>query len=120
MKNYIKKSSKPTFVQKGLKGYIYPLLNKKLEIYFVDVKTGHDTHIISKKITHIYYTLEGKGNFDINGVKRKIKTGDLIEILPHVEYAYSGKMKLLLIMNPPWFKENEIITKKNPAVEYAP
>ena len=118
MTNYIrKKPNKPTFSQKGLDGYKFPLSNEEVEVGFVDVKKGHDNYIISKKITHIYYILEGKGFFDIEGVRHDVKPGMLIEIPPNVEYAYSGKMKLLLIMNPPWFEGNEIITKKNPSVK---
>ena len=115
---YVKEiPEKPSYSQKGLDGYKFPLANREVEIYFVDVKKGHDTYIISKKITHIYYILEGSGFFDIDGKRIDVKTGMLIEVPPNVEYTYSGKMKLLLIMNPPWFKGNEIITRKNPAVE---
>jgi len=72
--------------------------------------------LISKKITHIYFILEGEGFFDINGEKKEVKKGMLVEVPPNVEYVYSGKMKLLLITNPPWFEGNEEFTKDNPAV----
>ncbi|MFH1978117.1 MAG: hypothetical protein ABIJ92_02225 [Candidatus Aenigmatarchaeota archaeon] len=108
-----KKSEKPTFSQKGLDGYQFLLENKNVEVYFVDVKMGHDNYIISKKITHIYFVIEGEGFFDISGTKFDVKLGDFIEVPPNKEYCYSGKMKLLLIMNPPWFEGNEEITKKN-------
>ena len=85
--------------------------NCNVEVYIVDVTKGHET-IISKVCTHIYYVIEGKGIFEINGKKYNVKSGSLIEAPPHVVYAYSGKMKLLLIMNPPWFKGNEEIVKK--------
>ena len=114
---YLKeKSEKPTFAQNGLKGYQYLLDNKELEIYFVDVTKGHDQFLISKKITHIYFILKGEGFFDINGEKKEVKEGMLIEVPPNIEYVYSGKMKLLLVMNPPWFEGNEEFTKNNPAV----
>ena len=88
-----------------------------MEVYFVDVKQGHDTYFISKKCTHTYYVIEGEGFFDIDGSRHEAKGGMLFEVPPNVEYTYSGKMKLLLIMNPPWFRGNEEITKKNPSVE---
>ncbi len=117
MKKYIKdKPEKPSFSQKGLDGFKFPLSNKEVEIYFVDVTKGHNTYIISKKITHVYYILEGSGFFDIGGIKHNANSGMMIEVPPNIEYTYSGKMKLLLIMNPPWFKGNEVITKKNPSV----
>lgn len=112
-----KKPDKPSFSQKGLDGYTFPLNNENLEVNFVDVKRGHDNYIISKKITHIYYILEGEGFFDIDGEKIQVKPRMMVEVPPNIEYAYSGEMKILLIMNPPWFKENEIITRNNPFVK---
>ena len=109
--------SKPSFSQNGLSGYHFLTKNSNVEIYFVDVKQGHDTYILSKKCTHIYYVIEGEGVFDIDGSKYEVKTGMLVEVPPNVEYTYSGEMKLLLIMNPAWFKGNEEITKKNPSVK---
>ncbi len=117
MTSNIKKiPERPSFSQKGLDGFKFPLSCKDIEIYFVDVKEGHDNYIISKKITHIYYVLEGSGFFEIEGIRHDARQGTLIEVPPNVEYTYSGRMKLLLVMSPPWFKDNEIITKKNPSV----
>ena len=92
------------------------IFDKDFEIYLVDVKEGHDNFIISKKITHVYYILEGEGSFEVDGEKTEVKSGVLVEVPRNVEYAYSGKMKLLLFMSPPWFEGNEDITKKNPNV----
>jgi mannose-6-phosphate isomerase-like protein (cupin superfamily) len=113
--NPIKKfSPKPTYKQKGVAGYKFSLKNKIIEVYFVNVLKGHDNYLISKKITHTYYILQGQGTFDINGKIYKVKTGNLIETEPKVEYTYSGKMKMLLIMTPPFFKGNDIKTRSNP------
>jgi len=109
--------SKPNFSQKGLAGYHFKIKNRDVEVYFVDVTQGHEAYFISKKCTHIYYVIEGEGSFDINGAKHEVKPGMLVEVPPNVEYTYSGKMKLLLVMNPPWFKGNEEITRKNPSVK---
>ena len=117
MSNFIiDKSNEPTFSQEGLKGFQFPLKNKDIETYYVDVTNGHDNFIISKRITHIYYVISGQGYFTINNKKYDVNEGSLIEVPPNIEYTYSGKMKLLLIMNPPWSKGNETITKKNPSV----
>ena len=111
-----KRKETPSFTQKGLKGFRFPIKNEKVEIYFVDVEKGHDTFIISKEITHTYYILEGKGFFVIEGERYDAEPGMIIEVPPKLEYTYSGKMKLILIMNPPWFKGNDESTKKNPDV----
>jgi len=113
----MKLPKKPTIKQKGLKGYQFPLENKNIEIDYVDVSQGHDNYIISKKCTHIYYVLEGAGEFELDGKVQKVKEGSMVEILPNVEFTYSGKMKLLLTMNPPWFEGNSTTIKKNPKVK---
>lgn len=105
--------SSPSFTLKGLKGYQFePLGNQELDIYFIDVEKGHDTFIISKKITRIYYVLEGKGCFTIDNQRYDVESGTLVEVPPNVEYSYSGGMKLLLVANPRWFKGNEEVTEK--------
>ena len=109
--------SSPSFALKGLKGYQFgPLKNQALDLYFVDVEKGHDTFIISKTITRIYYILEGKGYFTIENQIYNVEPGMRIEVPPNVEYSYSGTMKLILISNPRWYKGNEEETKKNPDV----
>ncbi len=106
-----------SFVLKGLKGYQFePVKNQELDIYFLDVEKGHDTFIRSKKITRIYYVLEGKGYFSIENERYDVGPGMLVEVTPNLEYSYSGTMKLLLISNPRWFSGNEEVTKKNPDV----
>lgn len=106
----------PSFTQKGLKGYHFKGRNKDVQVYYVDVEKGHDTFIISKKITHSYYIIEGRGYFTIAGQRYDVEPGVFVEVPPSVEYSFSGNMKLILIMNPPWFKGNEEVTKQNPAV----
>ena len=106
----------PTFKQKGLKGYSYPIKNKNVGFHLIDVTKGHDTYIISKKCTHIYYVLEGKGTFDIEDKIEHVSKGEVIEVPPKITYTYTGSMKLLLVMSPRWFEGNEIIVKNNPNV----
>jgi len=109
-------SKKPAFCQKGLIGYTFPIKNKKIGLHFIDVKKGHDTFIISKKCNHIYYILSGNGSFEIKGRIFKVKKEMMVNVPTKIEYTYSGKMKLFLIMLPPWFRGNEIVIKNNPAV----
>ena len=109
--------SSPAFVLKGMKGYQFELLeNTELDIYLLDVEKGHDMFIISKKLTRIYYILEGAGYFTIENRKYDVGPGVLVEVPPNVEYSYSGTMKILLVSNPRWFRGNEEETRKNPDV----
>jgi chemotaxis methyl-accepting protein methylase/mannose-6-phosphate isomerase-like protein (cupin superfamily) len=101
----------------GLFGYTFgPLNQKDLEIYYIEVEKGHDTFMISKRITRTYYVLSGSGYFTIADHKYNVSPGMLVEVPPKVEYCYSGNMKLIGISKPRWFSGNDTHTKWNPDV----
>jgi len=92
------------------------LQQKDLEIYYIEVEKGHDTFMVSKRITRIYYVLSGNGFFTISDRRHDVCSGMLVEVPPKVEYSYSGKMKLIGISRPRWFYGNDRYTKWNPDV----
>ncbi len=107
----------PSFHGRGLYGYTFgPLKQRDLEIYYVEVQKGHDTFMVSKKITRTYYVCEGSGYFTIGGVRYDVSAGMLIEVPPQQEYSYSGQMTLLTLSIPRWYSGNDTHTKWNPAV----
>src|SRR3989304_1516023 len=90
-----------SFTGKGLLGYTFgPLNHKDLEIYYIEVEKGHDTFMISRNITRIYYVLSGNGYFTIDDRKYDVRPGVLVEVPPKVEYSYSGTMTLLALSQP--------------------
>jgi chemotaxis methyl-accepting protein methylase/quercetin dioxygenase-like cupin family protein len=106
-----------SFTGKGLLGYSFgPLNQKDLEIYYIEVEKGHDTFMVSKKITRIYYVLSGSGYFTIDGHKYDVLPGMLVEVPPQIEYSYSGSMRLIALSKPRWFIGNDTFTKWNPDV----
>jgi mannose-6-phosphate isomerase-like protein (cupin superfamily) len=110
-------SSSPSFALKGLVGYEFqPLKDQDIAIHFVDVHEGHDTFMISKALTRIYYIIEGTGVFTIDNQNYDVAPGLLVEVPPGLEYSYSGSMKILLVSHPRWFQGNERMTRKNPDV----
>jgi mannose-6-phosphate isomerase-like protein (cupin superfamily)/SAM-dependent methyltransferase len=107
----------PSFDGKGLFGYTFgPLQQKDLEIYYIEVEKGHDTFMVSKRITRVYYVLSGSGYFTISDRRYDVSRGMLVEVPPKVEYSYSGKMKLIAVSKPRWFSGNDRYTKWNPDV----
>ena len=107
----------PSFDGKGLFGYTFgPLQQKDLEIYYIEVEKGHDTFMVSKRITRVYYVLDGSGYFTISDRRHDVSRGMLVEVPPKVEYSYSGKMKLIAVSKPRWFSGNDRYTKWNPDV----
>jgi mannose-6-phosphate isomerase-like protein (cupin superfamily) len=110
-------SSSPSFVLKGLTGYAFqPLKDQDFAVHLVDVHKGHDTFMISKALTRIFYIIEGTGAFTIDNQKYDVAPGLLVEVPPGVEYSYSGSMKILLVSHPRWFEGNEETTRMNPDV----
>ena len=101
----------PSFSRGGADGYNFSLQNNNIEIDYINSKTGHGGKVISDSITHYYYILEGSGVFLINGSEYPVKGGQLAEIPPKHSFDYRGKMKMLLIMEPP-FKRGVVIESK--------
>ena len=85
-------------------------------MYYIQVHKGHDTFIISRKITRLYYVLSGTGYFTIEDLRYDVGPGSLVEVPPKVEYCYSGAMTLIGISAPRWFSGNDISTRWNPDV----
>ena len=112
--------SEPSFSSEGLIGYQFRLSNGELDLYHIDVIQGHDTFLISKALTRIYFVLEGRGYFTIANEHHDVTAGMVVEVPPQVEYSYSGTMKLILISYPRWFQGNEQFTRLNPDVRRAP
>jgi mannose-6-phosphate isomerase-like protein (cupin superfamily) len=110
-------SPSPSFALKGLAGYEFqPLKHQDIAVHYLDVHGGHDTFMISKVLTRLYYIIEGTGVFTIDNQKYDVAPGMLVEVPPGVEYSYSGSMKILLVSHPRWFQGNERTTRKNPDV----
>jgi mannose-6-phosphate isomerase-like protein (cupin superfamily) len=105
---------KPSFSRKGFDGFHFPLKDKNLEAFLVESKKGHDEYVINKKSTHLYFVIDGEGTFEIEGRSFPVVKDMLIEVPPNNEFCYFGKMRLLVLMNPPFSDENQIITRKNP------
>ena len=106
-----------SFTGKGLLGYTFgPLRQKDLDLYYIEVEKGHDTFMVSQKITRTYYVLSGAGHFTIDKRKYDVSPGVLVEVPPHVEYSYSGKMTMIALSRPGWFGGNDRHTRWNPDV----
>jgi CheR methyltransferase, SAM binding domain len=102
-----------SFDGKGLFGYTFGPLQRDVDVYYVEVTGGHDTFMVSRKITRIYYVIEGDGYFTIDNHKYNVSSGALVEVPPKVEYSYSGRMKLVVFARPRWFAGNDTHTRWN-------
>jgi hypothetical protein len=67
-----------SFTGKGLLGYAFgPLKQKDLAINYIEVENGHDTFLVSNKITRTYYILYGNRYFTIDRGKYPVGRGVL-------------------------------------------
>ena len=73
----------------------------------IEVEGGHYEEFLHEKSTFIYYVLEGRGSFYLNGEETKARPGDLIIAKPRTKIFYLGKMKLLLFAVPRWEEKYE-------------
>jgi|GEM_PF-309988 len=106
-----------SFRGKGLFGYSFgQLRHKDLEVLYIESETGHDTFMICKGVTRIYYVLAGSGSFTIEGCEYGVCAGVLVEAPAGVEYSYSGRMTMLAFCKRRWFGRKDRFTKWNRAV----
>lgn len=100
-----KKSEERSFSRGGADGYGFPIKSKNVEIDFIDSKTGHGGKVVSDSLSHFYYILEGSGEFIIDDKSYSATAGELVEIPPKRSFDYKGKMKMLLIIEPPFLSK---------------
>jgi SAM-dependent methyltransferase len=91
-------------------------LKQNLDINYIQSEKGHDTFMVSKKITRTYYVLSGNGYFTIADKRYPVSPGMLVEVPAKIEYSYSGRMTLLGVSIPGWFIGNDKHTRRNPDV----
>lgn len=114
MNKYVKKfSQEPNLKRDGFDGYIAEIDNENISITYEKVYKGHDKYCTNTKITHIYYVISGNGKFKIDDTIYEVEKGDIVEIPAGVKFIFAGKMELLLIMNPKFSRDGEIVGEDN-------
>ncbi|HXS15117.1 MAG TPA: cupin domain-containing protein [Candidatus Saccharimonadales bacterium] len=88
--------------REGVKGWYYqlPEINKGTTVAYAEFTDEHGERTIGER-SRIYYILEGKGEFVVNGEKFSVEKGDLIPIPPLATYNLwptKGPLKVLLYM----------------------
>ena len=107
-------SAASAFKGRALHGYNFgPLAQQNLELHYVEVEGGHDTFMISKGISRIYYVLSGAGYFTIAGRNYDVTAGTVVEVPPKVEYSYTGRMQFVEFCAPEWRFGNDWHTRWN-------
>jgi len=75
-------------------------------LHVVNVGETSKTHY-HKKMTEIYYILEGHGQIELDGMRFDVEPGSSIMIKPGCRHRAIGKLKLLNIPVPAFDPEDE-------------
>lgn len=105
----IKEPKEFSFQKAGIKGKIFPIspLTRKTEYFLVETEKGHETVIVEHTSDFIYYILEGKGYFVIDGEKESCRAGDLVVIPAGKTFTYKGNLKMIATSTPLWREDQE-------------
>lgn len=109
MQHVFKKPNELSFDKVGIQGRIFPTdqLIDKAEFVYIQTESGHETTIIEHACDFTYYVIDGEGHFVIDSQKENCTVGDLIVVPAGSKFTYKGKLRMLLIVTPPWFESQE-------------
>jgi mannose-6-phosphate isomerase-like protein (cupin superfamily) len=105
----IKEPENYSFDKIGHKGKIFPTteLTNKTQFVLMEVENKLEITLSQSECDFCYYILEGRGYFEINGVREECAVGDLVVIPAGNKFTFGGKMKMLLNSTPPWTEAQE-------------
>jgi mannose-6-phosphate isomerase-like protein (cupin superfamily) len=75
-------------------------------LHVVDISVDARTHY-HKRLTEIYYILEGEGGMELDGELYPVKPGDAILIKPGCRHRAVGKLKVLNVPIPAFDPNDE-------------
>ena len=75
-------------------------------MHVVNIKTDSQTHY-HKKLTELYYVLEGTGQMELDGRLVEIRPGSAIMIKPGCRHRAIGELKILNVPIPAFDPDDE-------------
>jgi mannose-6-phosphate isomerase-like protein (cupin superfamily) len=75
-------------------------------LHIVDISTDARTHY-HKRLTEIYYILEGEGEMELDGERHAVRPGDAVLIKPGCWHRAIGRMRVLNVPVPVFDPEDE-------------
>ncbi|MBI4582925.1 MAG: cupin domain-containing protein [Planctomycetes bacterium] len=82
--------------------------NRAATIHRVDISKDAQTHY-HKRLTEIYYILEGEGALELNGDPVPVRPGTAILIQPGTRHRAVGHLKVLVIAIPTFDEGDEYL-----------
>jgi mannose-6-phosphate isomerase-like protein (cupin superfamily) len=75
-------------------------------LHVVDISAEARTHY-HKRLTEIYYILEGEGQMELDGERHPVRPGDAILIKPGCRHRAIGRLKVLNVPVPAFDPNDE-------------
>jgi len=75
-------------------------------LHIVDISTDARAHY-HKRLTEIYYVLEGEGEMELDGERHPVRPGDAILIKPGCRHRAIGRLRVLNVPVPAFDPEDE-------------
>ena len=87
---------------------------KDMDMVHVTITDSTKRHY-HKKLTEVYYVLEGSINVEVDGKMQHLEKDQMIMIFPNTNHkawkTSKEDAKILVICSPPWAKEDEILVE---------
>ena len=81
-------------------------------VHTVDIDGSREHY--HKRITELYYVLEGEGAVRLDGVEHPVRSGSLLHIPPGVVHGAKGRMKVLVVGIPD-ISDDDLFFPEEPA-----
>lgn len=77
-----------------------------VSLHVVDIQDDAKTHY-HKKLTEVYYILDGEGHMELNGERHPVRPGTSILIKPGCRHRAVGQLKIINVVVPPFDPDDE-------------
>ncbi len=78
----------------------------KATLHVTDISLDAKTHY-HKRLTELYYILEGEGEMELDGERHPIRPGDAVLIKPGCRHRAIGKLRSLIVATPAFDPNDE-------------
>jgi mannose-6-phosphate isomerase-like protein (cupin superfamily) len=96
-----------TFSKHGIDLTLYAQKDPSVTVAQVHVDRGHFQEFYNVRSSFVYYVIEGRGVFYLDGEAISVLATDLVVVQPHTRIYYFGSMTMLLIVTPAFAEEDE-------------
>ena len=76
-------------------------------VAYQETEKGHAEEFIHHKSAFIYYILEGRGTWVIEGEEHEAGAGDVVIVPPGKRIYFRGNLKQICVTSPAWEQEQE-------------